>query len=296
MDYIVRATAADGSIRAFAGDLTHTVAKAAKIHGLYPVAAAALGRTIIAAALMASDMKNEKNSVSIIIKGGGPLGNIVVVAKADGTVKGYVDNPHVDLPLNKLGKLDVGGAVGIDGKLTVIKDLGLKEPYAGQIELVTGEIAEDLANYFWVSEQQPSVTALGVLVNPDLTIKAAGGYIIQPLPGTSEDIIDKIETQLARIPSISTMIDEGASPEEVLETVLAGMEVKFNARLPYEFRCDCSKERLEGVVLSLGYEEIGNLIKADGKAELVCHYCNTKYHFDRSELERLLEKATEMTE
>lgn len=296
MDYIIRATAADGSIRAFAGDLTNTVAKAARIHGLYPVAAAALGRTIIAAALMASDMKNEKNSVSIIIKGGGPLGNIVVVAKADGTVKGYVDNPHVDLPLNRFGKLDVGGAVGIDGKLTVIKDLGLKEPYAGQIELVTGEIAEDLANYFWVSEQQPSVTALGVLVNPDLTVKAAGGYIIQPLPGTSDDILDKIEAQLARIPSISTMIDEGKSPEDVLETVLAGMEVRFNARLPFDFKCDCSKERLEGVVLSLGREEISNLIKTDGKAELVCHYCSTKYHFDRSELEKLLERATEKTE
>lgn len=291
MDYIVRATTAGGSIRAFAGDLTNTVSKAAKIHGLYPVAAAALGRAIIAAALMASDMKDEKNSVSIIIKGGGPLGNIVVVAKANGTVKGYVDNPHVDLPLNRLGKLDVGGAVGTEGKLTVIKDLGLKEPYAGQIELITGEIAEDLANYFWISEQQPSVTALGVLVNPDLSIKAAGGYIIQPLPGTDEDIIEKIENKLTGIPSISTMIDKGSSPEDVLETILGDMDIKFNDRITFDFICDCSKQRLKGVVLSLGRDEISSLIETDGKAELVCHYCSTKYNFNRSELEDLLEKA-----
>lgn len=291
MDYVVRATAAKGQIRAFAVDLTETVREAAKLHDLFPLASAALGRTMVAAVMIAADMKSADNSVSIIIKGGGPLGNIIVTAKANGTVKGYVDNPYVDLPLNKYGKLDVRAGVGIDGMLTVIKDLGLKEPYAGQIELVSGEIAEDLAHYFWYSEQQPSVIALGVLVNPDSTIRAAGGYIVQPLPGADDQIIDKLEKVVGQAAPITTMIDQGMRPEDVLDTILGDMDLRLNDRLDYKFLCDCSRERLEGLVLSLGKQEIEDIIKKEGKAEMICHYCSSKYLFGRDDLNRLLDLA-----
>jgi len=291
MDYVVRATAAKGQIRAFAVDLTETVREAAKLHDLFPLASAALGRTMVAAVMIAADMKSADNSVSIIIKGGGPLGNIIVTAKANGTVKGYVDNPYVDLPLNKYGKLDVRAGVGIDGMLTVIKDLGLKEPYAGQIELVSGEIAEDLAHYFWSSEQQPSVIALGVLVNPDSTIRAAGGYIVQPLPGADDQIIDKLEKVVGQAAPITTMIDQGMRPEDVLDTILGDMDLRLNDRLDYKFLCDCSRERLEGLVLSLGKQEIEDIIKKEGKAEMICHYCSSKYLFGRDDLNRLLDLA-----
>ena len=291
MDYVVRATAAKGQVRAFAVDLTETVREAVKLHDLFPLASAALGRTMVAAVMIAADMKSADNSVSIIIKGGGPLGNIIVTAKANGTVKGYVDNPYVDLPLNKYGKLDVRAGVGIDGMLTVIKDLGLKEPYAGQIELVSGEIAEDLAHYFWSSEQQPSVIALGVLVNPDSTIRAAGGYIVQPLPGADDQIIDKLEKVVGQAAPITTMIDQGMRPEDVLDTILGDMDLRLNDRLDYKFLCDCSRERLEGLVLSLGKQEIEDIIKKEGKAEMICHYCSSKYLFGRDDLNRLLDLA-----
>ena len=291
MDYVVRATAAKGQVRAFAVDLTETVREAAKLHDLFPLASAALGRTMVAAVMIAADMKSADNSVSIIIKGGGPLGNIIVTAKANGTVKGYVDNPYVDLPLNKYGKLDVRAGVGIDGMLTVIKDLGLKEPYAGQIELVTGEIAEDLAHNFRSSEQQPSVIALGVLVNPDSTIRAAGGYIVQPLPGADDQIIDKLEKVVGQAAPITTMIDQGMRPEDVLDTILGDMDLRLNDRLDYKFLCDCSRERLEGLVLSLGKQEIEDIIKKEGKAEMICHYCSSKYLFGRDDLNRLLDLA-----
>src|SRR5690606_33310491 len=197
-DYIIRATAAEGYIRAFAAQTTQMVETARKTHNLYPIASAALGRTMTAASMMAIDLKNERDTLSIIIKGGGPIGSIVVVANAKGMVKGYVDNPFVDLPLNSEGKLDVAGAVGTNGKLTVIKDYKLKEPYIGQVDIVTGEIAEDITYYFAVSEQQPSATALGVLVNPDLSIKASGGFIIQPMPGAPDELIEDIEKKLSK--------------------------------------------------------------------------------------------------
>lgn len=291
MDYVIRATAGQGSIRAFAANTTEMVSEAAKIHDLFPVASAALGRVMTAAIMMAVDMKSSKNILSIIVKGSGSLGSIVTVARADGTIKGYVDNPHVDLPLNEIGKLDVGGAVGLDGKLTVLKDLGLKDPYVGQVELISGEIGEDIANYYWRSEQQPSVVALGILVNPDLSIKAAGGYIIQPLPGAKEYILDGIERKITELPSISTLIEQGNTPEEILQMILGEYDVKINASTDIKFECDCSRERLEGVVLGLGREEIQGIIDEDEQAELVCHYCNTKYHFQREELQTLLDKA-----
>lgn len=291
MDYVIRATAGQGSVRAFAANTTDLVSDAAKVHGLSPVASAALGRVLTAAGIMAVDMKSLNNVLSIIIKGSGPLGSVVSVARADGTIKGYVDNPQADLPLNEIGKLDVGGAVGLDGKLTIIKDLGLKEPYVGQVDLVTGEIGEDIANYFWVSEQQPSVIALGVLVNPDLSIRAAGGYIIQPMPDADEEVISSIEEKLAELPAISTLIDCGRTPEEILSMILGDFDVKINGKTDLRFQCDCSRERLERVILSLGKEELKDIIETDEHAELVCHYCNTKYHFNRDELQVLLDQA-----
>jgi molecular chaperone Hsp33 len=291
MDYVIRATAGQGSVRAFAARTTELVSEAARIHGLYPIASAALGRVLTAAGLLAVDMKSLNNVLSIIVKGSGPLGSIVSVARADGTIKGYVDNPRIDMPLNEMGKLDVGGAVGLDGKLTIIKDLGLKEPYVGQVDLVSGEIGDDIANYFWVSEQQPSVVALGVLVDQDLSIRAAGGYIIQPMPDADEQVISSIERKLTELPPISALMDQGHSPEEVLEMILGDFDVKINGKTPLQFQCDCSRERLERVVISLGKEELEDIIETDGQAELVCHYCNTKYHFNRGELQTLLDQA-----
>ena len=291
MDYVVRGIAGHGSVRAFAATTTNLVSEAARVHGLYPVAIAALGRVMTAAGMMAVDMKTDTNVLSIIAKGDGPLGSIVTVAKADGTMKGYVDDPHVDLPLNKQGKLDVGSAVGLDGKLTIIKDLGLKEPYAGQTDLITGEIGEDLANYFWVSEQQPSVVALGVLVNPDLTVKSAGGYIIQPLPDADEEVISKLEKKLESLPPVSSMIEKGHTPEEILDILLGEFELKVLDKSPLRFQCDCNRERLERVVLGLGREELTDVIETDGYAEGACHYCNTKYHCSKEELADLLKHA-----
>ncbi|MGI5851208.1 MAG: Hsp33 family molecular chaperone HslO, partial [Caldicoprobacterales bacterium] len=248
-DYIIRATAAQGYIRAFAATTTNLVGMAQKTHGLYPVPSAVLGRTMTAALMMTIDMKSESHNLSIVLKGEGPVGNVVVVAKPNGRIKGYVDNPRVDLPLNPLGKLDVGTAVGKKGKLTVIKDLGLKEPYAGQVDLVTGEIGEDIAYYMAVSEQKPSAVALGVLVDPDASIRAAGGFIIQPLPGAPDELIDSIEQRIAKVPSVSTMVDKGKKPEEMLEAVLGSMDLKVNQRIYPVFACDCSRERLESVLL-----------------------------------------------
>ncbi|NLN42549.1 MAG: Hsp33 family molecular chaperone HslO [Clostridiales bacterium] len=290
-DYIIRATAANGSIRAFAATTTNLVDTSRKTHGLYPVASAALGRTMTAAAMMAIDLKGKDDNLSIVIKGGGPIGNIVVVAKNNGKIKGYVDNPHVELPLNSSGKLDVAGAVGNQGKLTVIKDLGLKEPYAGQVDLVTGEIGEDIAYYMAYSEQQPSAVAVGVLVNPDSSIKAAGGFIIQPLPGASDKLIDEIERRIHHTPPISTMVDQGMKPEDILGKILGTMDLKINDTIYPEFSCDCNRERLESVLLTLGKKELEAILEEDGKAELVCHYCNSVYNFDKEDIRRLIKNA-----
>ncbi|HHY83149.1 MAG TPA: Hsp33 family molecular chaperone HslO [Clostridiales bacterium] len=291
MDYVVRGIAGNGSIRVFSARTTGLVSKAAEVHGLYPVAAAALGRVLTAAGMMAVDMKNSDNVLSIIVKGSGPLGNIVSVAKVDGTIKGYVDNPQLDMPLNEKGKLDVGKAVGRDGKITVIKDLGLKEPYVGQTDLVSGEIGEDIANYFWVSEQQPSAVALGVIVNPDLTIKAAGGYIIQPMPDADPDVIASLERKLTELPPVSALINQDHTPEQIMDLLLGEFDLKLLDSTTLEFKCDCNRERLERVILGMGKEELSDIINNEGQAELVCHYCNTKYHFNKEELEALLRLA-----
>lgn len=290
-DYIIRATAANGNIRAFAATTTNLVEEAQKIHGLYPVASAALGRTMTAAVMMAMDMKGQDHALSIILKGGGPIGNVAVVARSSGKVKGYVDNPQLDLSLNSQGKLDVAGAVGNQGKLTVIKDLGLKEPYAGQVDLVTGEIGEDVAYYMALSEQKPSAVSLGVLVNPDGSIKAAGGFIIQPLPGAPDELIDEIERRITRTPPISTMVDRGMSPEDILNQVLDAMDLKISEGIEPLFECDCNRERLKSVLLTIGREELEAILEEDGQAELVCHYCNSAYVFDEDDIRELIRES-----
>lgn len=290
-DYIVRATAANGYIRAFAGVTTNLVGEAQRTHGLSPVASAALGRTMTAAVMMGIDMKGDDHSLSITLKGGGPIGNVVTVTKSNGNTKGYVDNPSLQLPLNPMGKLDVAKAMGKQGKLTVIKDLGLKEPYAGQVDIVSGEIGEDIAYYMAVSEQKPSVVALGVLVNPDASIKAAGGFIIQPLPGAPEKLIDTIENRVTQISAVSSMVDEGKKPDEILEAILGDMDLNINDRIYPMFLCDCSKERLEKVLLTIGREELEEILEEDGHAELVCHYCNSSYDFDEKDIYGMIKNS-----
>jgi len=289
-DYVVRVTAANGFIRGFAARATDLVQEAQRLHGLSPVASAALGRTMTAAVMLGADMKGEEDTLSIIVKGDGPLGSIVVVATSGGDVKGYVANPKVELPLNVHNKLDVAAAVGKNGRITVMKDLGLKEPYIGQADLISGEIAEDVAYYLTVSEQQPSAVALGVLVNPDYTIKAAGGFIIQALPGAPEEVIADIEKQVSISTSISRQFDEGKTPEEVLEGILGrhGMQVK--AVMDVRFKCDCSRERLRRILMGMDEKELIDIIEKDKRAEVVCHYCNKKYVFEEEELKELLER------
>ena len=265
-DYVVRVTGGDGAVRAFAARITNLSNEAQRLHGLHPVAAAALGRTMAAAIMLAVDMKGEKDSLSMIVKGDGPLGSIVVVANPNGDIKGYVGNPALDLPLNEFNKLDVGAAVGRNGKITVIKDLGLKEPYIGQANLMSGEIGEDVAYYLTVSEQQPSVVALGVLVNPDYSVKAAGGYIIQAMPGAPEDIIDEIERRVSNSAPISKLFEQGKTPEDVLYDILGGFDVKINAQTDVRFKCDCSRERLRRVLLGIQEDELIDIIKKDKKS------------------------------
>lgn len=295
-DYVIRVTAADGFIRGFAARTTDLVQEAQRLHGLSPVASAALGRAMTAAVMLGIDMKGKKDTLSLIIKGDGPLGSVVVVATSNGYVKGYVANPKLDLPLNVHNKLDVATAVGKNGRITVIKDLGLKEPYIGQANLISGEIAEDVAYYLTVSEQQPSAVALGVLVNTDCTIKAAGGFIIQALPGAPEDIISAIEQKISSGPSISRQFDEGKTPEEVLGNIIGQYGMKINGVHDVQFKCDCNRERLKGVLMGMEEKELIDIIEKDRRAEVVCHYCNKKYIFEEEELKELLEQKRKSQE
>jgi molecular chaperone Hsp33 len=288
VDYAVRAMDKRGHVRVFAAVTTGLVGQAAKLHRCSATAAAALGRSLTAAALTGLMLKNDRDRLTLQVLGGGPIGRIVVVANARGEVKGYVDNPAADLPLNAAGKLDVGGVVGKKGQLTIIKDLGLKEPYIGKVDLVSGEIAEDMAAYFTYSEQTPSAVALGVLVDKDLSVRAAGGYLVQLMPGVGEEEAAGIEERLYGIKPVSALIDEGLSPEEILKHVLQDNGLKFLEKRPLSLKCDCSRERLEEVLISLGKEDIRDLLEKEGKAELVCHFCNKKYVFEAEELEGLL--------
>ena len=275
-------------VRVYAAVTTDLVDEAIGRHDCYPVAAAALGRTMTGALLLAANLKN-KEALTVNIRGNGPLKNITADAVPEGFVRGYVANPHVELPLNDRGKLDVGGGVG-QGLVTVTRFTGLREPMRGSSEIVTGEIAEDLTNYLYVSEQTPSSIGLGVLVDTDFSAKAAGGFIIQPMPDADEETISRLEENLQKLRPVTTMIDEGKDAREIILEIMNGFEMEFLTTTDLAFRCQCSKERLEDVLLNLNHDDMESLI-ADGQAEVCCHFCGEKYHFSREELQHLLKLA-----
>ena len=290
-DYMIRATAAEGQIRAFAATTRDMVEKAKNAHNTSPVATAALGRLMTAAAMMGADLKGEKELLTLRIEGSGPLGGLLVTANGHGDVKGYAFNPDVMLPPNAQGKLDVGGSLDL-GVLSVIKDIGLKEPYVGQTQLVTGEIAEDLTYYFATSEQVPSSVALGVLMNKDNTVRQAGGFIIQLLPGASDEIIDKLETKLSGISSITAILDAGKTPEEILTDILGEFGLEILKKMPVQFHCDCERSRVEKAIISIGKKEIQDMIDEGKEIEVNCQFCNKHYKFSVDELGDMLKKAT----
>ncbi|MEI7027654.1 Hsp33 family molecular chaperone HslO [Paenibacillus sp. y28] len=287
MDYLLRATAMNGKVRAFAALTTEIVNEMYRRHQTMPTASAALGRTATAGVMMGAMLKGEEK-LTIQVKGGGPIGQIVVDANAKGEVRGYVDEPEVDLPLNAAGKLDVAGAVGIEGHLYVIKDLGLKEPYRGSVPIISGEIADDFTYYFAKSEQTPSAVALGVLVDTDLSIRVAGGFVIQLLPGLSEEEITQIEAHLRQLKPITTMLDSGMTMEDILRAILEDVEIL--ERMDIRFQCQCSRERVEQTLISLGKEELEAIQEEDGNAEVVCHFCNEKYNFEDEQLQQIIKQ------
>lgn len=291
-DKIIRGTANGGNIRYFAAITTNLVEKARVTHDCYPVSCAALGRMLTAASMMGVMLKNDKDIITLQINGGGETGSIVTTANSRGQVKGYIGNPHVNRPLNSLGKLDVGGAVGKDGSLVVIQDFGLKEPYVGQVPIVSGEIAEDITYYYAVSEQVPSAVSLGVLVDTDLKVIAAGGFILQMMPEAEDYIRDILEFRLNEIPAVTKAINETGDIGIVLDELLDGMEPKILEEYLPDFVCDCSREKVEKVLISLGKEELKKLADEEEVAEICCHFCNKKYKFTNTELYRLLEEAT----
>ena len=290
-DYMIRATAADGQIRAFAATTRDMVENAKNAHNTSPVATAALGRLMTAAAMMGADLKGKKDLLTLRIEGSGPLGGLLVTANGHGDVKGYAFNPDVMLPPNAQGKLDVGGSLDL-GVLSVIKDIGLKEPYVGQTQLVTGEIAEDLTYYFATSEQVPSSVALGVLMNKDNTVRQAGGFIIQLLPGASDEIIDKLEAKLSGISSITALLNAGKTPEEILTDILGEFGLEILSKMPVQFRCDCDRSRVEKAIISIGKKEIQDMINEGREIEVNCQFCNKHYKFSVDELEDMLKRAT----
>ena len=289
-DYVVRATAAEGQIRAFAATTRDLTEAARQAHNTSPVATAALGRLMTAAVMMGYDMKGDADILTVKIQGDGPIGGLVVTADAHGGVKGYAFHPEVMLPPNDKGKLDVGGALGV-GVLSVIKDIGLKDPYVGQTILVTGEIAEDLTYYYATSEQTPSSVALGVLMNKNNTVRQAGGFIIQLMPGASDAVIDALESRIKEIHSITTLMDVGNTPEMILEQILGDMGLEINDRLPARFYCNCTKDRVAKVLISVGKKDIQEMIDDGKPIEVNCHFCNRNYTFDVEELKEILELA-----
>ena len=289
-DYIIRATAANDQIRAFAAVTTEMVETAREHHNTSPVATAALGRLLTAGAMMGSMMKGEKDVLTLQIKAGGPLQGITVTADSQGNIKGYVGNPDVCIPANSKGKLDVAGAVG-PGFLTVIKDMGLKEPYSGQVMLQTCEIAEDLTYYFATSEQVPSAVGLGVLMNKNNTVRQAGGFIVQLMPFAEEDVISRLEQNVQKINSVTNLLEEGHTPESLLEKVLEGFDVQINEKMDTRFRCNCSKERVAKALISIGRKELNEMIQEGKPIEMNCHFCNTNYNFTVEELKEILRRC-----
>lgn len=288
-DYIVRATAADSQVRAFAITAGELVEEARRRHNTSPVATAALGRLLAGGAMMGSMMKNDTDMLTVKVRGNGPLGGITVTADSKANVKGYVENPDVMLP-PKNGKLDVGGAVGI-GIMQVIKDMGLKEPYVGDTMLVTSEIAEDLTYYFASSEQVPSSVGLGVLMERDNTVKCAGGFIIQMMPFAREETIAQIEENLKRVTSVTELLDKGFTPERILEELLGNVGLEITDTMPAKFTCNCSKERVEKAVVSIGRKDIREMIDEGKDIEVKCHFCNSAYNYTVEDLKRMIKRS-----
>ena len=292
MDQIVRAIAKNAPVKAMAISARDTVERARAIHDCWPVAAAALGRLLMAASMMGAAMKEEAGAVTLRVKGGGPLGALTAVSDSRGNVRGYVQNPAVDVPRKAKGKLDVGAAVGCNGELTVIRDLGLKEPYIGSVQLVGGEIAEDVAAYFVESEQVPTACALGVLIAPSQTVQAAGGYLIQLLPGADETVVSAVERGVARLGAVSARLDAGTDPLGLLREVLGEFDLEVLETSPIEYRCYCTRERVSRALISLGRVELDALIKEQGGAELTCQFCDEVYRFNAQELGALQDEAS----
>ncbi len=286
-DYIVRATAADAQIRAFACTTRELTETARQAHNSSPVVTAALGRLLAAGCMMGSMLKGDEDILTLQMKGDGPMRGLTVTADSHGNVKGYADVPDVIVPAKPNGKLDVSGALG-KGTLSVIKDMGLKEPYVGQTELQTSEIAEDLTYYFAVSEQVPSSVGLGVLMNRDNTVRQAGGFVIQLMPFASEEVIERLEENLSHVTGVTAMLDGGMTPEQMLETLLEGLSPEFNDSMPAAFLCNCSRQRIEKVLISLGRDELQDMVEEGREIEVNCHFCNTNYKFSVEELAKLL--------
>lgn len=289
-DYIVRATAANAQIRAFAATTRELVEAARMAHNTSPVVTAALGRLMTGGVMMGTTLKGEKDLLTLQVSGDGPIKGMTVTADSQGNVKGYAIEPQVMVPPNAAGKLDVGGAVG-EGMLRVIKDMGLKEPYVGQTILQTGEIAEDLTYYFATSEQVPSSVGLGVLMEKDNTVKQAGGFIVQLMPFTEDRVVEKLEQNLNEFSSVTAVLDEGKTPEEMLQILLKGMDVEITDTTPAQFYCNCDKKRVERAIISIGKKEIREMISENKEIEVNCHFCNTSYKFSVEELKELLKKS-----
>ncbi len=288
MGKIVRYITEDGSAFVIAADTTDVVARAEQIHKTSAVNTAALGRLLTAASMMGDMLKGKDDSVTLRLNGGGPAGSVIAVSDSDGNVRGYVQNPVVEIPLNDKGKLDVKGTVGTDGYLYVMKDIGLKEPYCGQTQIVSGEIAEDITNYFAVSEQTPSVCALGVLVNPDLTVARAGGFIVQLLPGCPEETISKIEYAMQDIEPVTVMLDKGMTPDDIAERAMKNINIEKLDESDIKYKCNCSRERVEAALISTGIESLNEMADSQENTVVECHFCDKKYSFSPDDIKNLL--------
>ena len=293
-DYLVKALCYEGSLRAYAVCATNTISEAQKRHDTWSSSTAALGRTMVGALLLGATLKGE-DKLTVKVQGNGPAGSIVVDSDGSGNTKGYIKNPHVSLTLNESGKIDVRGAVGTEGIFTVIKDLGLKETFSGQTPIVSGEIGEDFTYFMAVSEQIPSAIGLSVLVDTDEHVKAAGGFMIQVMPGADEKTIDFIEQRLQEVPMISRLIDEGESPEGILERLLGKDEIEILEKMPVQFQCNCSKEKFGTAIIAVGLDEINAMIEEDHGAEAVCQFCGNKYHYSEEDLIELRDEAIKNT-
>ncbi|HLR08564.1 MAG TPA: Hsp33 family molecular chaperone HslO [Bacillota bacterium] len=286
-DYLIKTTAYNGMVRAYAALTSHTIEEARTRQDTWPTASAAMGRTITIAVMMGAMQKND-DTLTVKVEGDGPIGAIIADSNANGHVRGYVINPHVDFELNEHGKLDVARAVGKKGTLSVVKDVGLKDYFTGQTPLISGEISEDFTSYFVNSEQIPSAVGAGVLVNPDNSIAASGGFIVQVMPGADEDLVAKMESRIQVFPPISKLIEKGHTPEEILARLFGNENIEIHEQIPVQFRCRCSKERVERAIIGMGKDEIQNMIEEDHGAEATCHFCNETYRFTEEELEKLL--------